>query len=125
MAPRRVGATGPPPPTLSATSPTTVETFLAELPLERQPVVRALRRVILRTVPTAGERVYAGWRAIGYRHSIQGYFCGMFPYEARVLLVFEWGVLLPDPHNLLTGAGRQARVIRLDTNSRVPVRPIA
>ncbi len=78
-------------------------------------VVQSLRELVQRAVPEATERAYPGWRAIGYRHPVAGYFCGIFPYEDRVDLAFEWGAYLPDPDKILEpGAGRlkQVRYIR-------------
>jgi len=59
----------------------------------------------------AVETAYPGWRAIGYRHPQSGYFCGIFPEPPRVRLAFEWGALLPDPHQLLKTGGKQVRYL--------------
>ncbi len=101
-----------------------IESFIAAVATERQPLVATLRSLILRTLPAATERVYPGWRAIGYRHPVQGYFCGIFPFETKVMLVFEWGVLLADPDRLLVGVGRQTRAIGFGPGKRVPVKAI-
>ena len=75
------------------------------------------------TVPDATEAAYPGWHAIGYRHPVCGYFCGIFPQHEDVLLGFEFGVLLPDPQKLLEGKGTQVRFARVATEK--DIRPTA
>jgi hypothetical protein len=41
-----------------------------------------------------------------------GYFCGIFPFEDHVDLIFEFGSLLEDPHGILQGDTRQTRYLR-------------
>lgn len=88
------------------------------------PAVRGLATVlrgfIRETVPEAEERAYPGWRAIGYRHPEVGYFCGLFPLPDRVDLAFEFGVLLPDPHHILDGEGKQVRYVRIRAEEDIP-----
>ena len=45
--------------------------------------------------------------------------CAVFPMADRVHLVFERGVLLPDPAGLLRGSGRQVRSLEYTDGSRV------
>lgn len=68
-----------------------------------------LRERILDHVPEFEERVYTGWRGLGFHHPDAGYVCALFPRSGRVLLGFERGVRLPDPDGLLVGKGRQVR----------------
>ena len=68
-----------------------------------------LRGVVTAAVPDAVETVYTGWKGFGYRTSGAGYFCAVFPRPAGAQLSFEHGALLPDPHGLLRGDGRQVR----------------
>ncbi len=70
-----------------------------------------LRTLIRAAAPEAVEAAYPGWHAIGYRHPECGYFCGLFPFDDGVKLIFEFGVLLHDPFNLLEGEGKQVRHI--------------
>lgn len=79
-----------------------------------------LRAVILSTVPDARQKVYPGWRAIGYTHPSAGYFCAIFPHDAIVRLALEWGVLLPDPSGLLTGSGSQVRYVDCAPEAAIP-----
>jgi hypothetical protein len=83
-----------------------------------------LRSLIQETIPGAEERAYPGWHAIGYRHSEVGYFCGLFPLLDRVDLAFEFGVLLPDPNNLLEGNGKQVRYVRIRQQEHIQAEPI-
>ena len=42
-----------------------------------------------------------------------GYVVAIFPRVDDVMLSFEWGVDLPDPHGVLEGHGRRLRAVRL------------
>jgi hypothetical protein len=70
------------------------------------------------------ERVYPGWRAIGYRDAQAGYFCGIFPRDDHVRLLFEHGRELNDPEGLLEGSGTQTRHISLRSGGPVPASAI-
>jgi hypothetical protein len=72
-----------------------------------------LRGVVLGAMPDAREVVYRGWHGLGYHHPAAGYLCAVFPRADDVLLGFEHGVLLDDPHGLLTGEGRTVRYVRV------------
>ena len=91
---------------------------------DHSPAVRSLanrlRMVIKTAVPVASEAAYPVWHAIGYRHPTSGYFCGIFPQADLVDLAFEYGVLLPDPHKLLTGKGKQVRYLHLEDGREIP-----
>ena len=86
--------------------------------------VNQLRQVIKGAVPQAVEAAYPVWHAIGYRHPTSGYFCGIFPQASSVDLAFEYGVLLPDPHNLLSGKGKQVRYVHLEEGDPIPEEPL-
>lgn len=90
------------------------------------PVVRALterlREIILATIPEARESVNLGWHSLNYRHQQSGYFCGLFPRHDDVQLVFEFGILLPDPEGLLEGEGAQARFVKIKNSRDIHVR---
>ncbi len=72
-----------------------------------------VREAVLEADPDLAERVYRGWRAVGFRHPEAGYVCGIFPRDGRVELLFEHGASLPDPDGILRGDGSQTRVIRV------------
>lgn len=75
-------------------------------------------------MPDAEERAYAGWHAIGYRHPKAGCFCGIFPCEGEVRLLFEHGAALPDPDGVLTHGGAQTRYVPLRPGEAVPERAL-
>jgi hypothetical protein len=108
------GATGGPAP----------EGERAALLAEHTPQVVAaatwLREVVLDALPDAREVVYRGWHGLGYHHPAAGYLCAVFPRADDVLLGFERGVLLDDPHGLLSGEGRTVRYVRVETPGDPP-----
>ena len=89
-----------------------------------QALAARLRELVRATVPDAGEKAYPVWRGIGYRHPECGYFCGIFPQENSVRLLFERGALLPDPDGLLEGTGKQTRYVDIRRQQYIRVRPI-
>jgi hypothetical protein len=101
-------------------TPSTPESILADHPPEIRSLAERLRRIIRETVPEAVENAYPGWRAIGYRHPESGYFCAIFPEAGRVRLAFEWGAILPDPHGLLSGTGKQVRYVDIPEGGEIP-----
>lgn len=91
---------------------------------EIQAIVTTLRGFILQTVPNAIESANPGWHSISYRHPRQGYFCGIFPAQDMVTLVFEFGILLPDPDGVLEGEGKQVRNIFLRSQDDIKAESI-
>lgn len=83
-----------------------------------------LRSMITAAMPEAAEKGNPGWHAVTYRHPKAGYVCGLFPMADHVQLVFEFGVLLPDPDGILTGNGRQVRSVMVYTMRDVRVRAL-
>jgi hypothetical protein len=79
-----------------------------------------LREVVLDALPDAREVVYRGWHGFGYHHPAAGYVCAVFPRADDVLLGFEHGVLLADPHGLLSGEGRTVRYVRVEAPGDLP-----
>ena len=75
------------------------------------------RDAVLAADPDLSERVYHGWRGVGYRHPEAGYVCGLFPRGERVELVFERGATLLDPEAVLAGSGTQTRVLSVTAAS--------
>ncbi|TGL60966.1 DUF1801 domain-containing protein [Leptospira sarikeiensis] len=72
-------------------------------------IVKSLRTKILNMFPDFEERGYPVWKAIGFRDKNLGYLCGIFPFEDKVRLVFEWGILLKDHNGILLGETKQIR----------------
>ena len=95
--------------------------LLSEHPDAVTTTAQRLRAVLLDAHPQLEERVRRGWHSINYRDPVAGFVCAVFPTADRVQLVFEHGARLPDPHGLLTGDGRQVRVI--DFRSKDDVDP--
>ena len=79
--------------------------------MEVRTIAEELRKLIRETLPEAIESGHPTWHSIGYRHPKAGYVCGIFPHKDSVDLVFEFGILLSDPHRVLQGDGRQVRYI--------------
>lgn len=68
-----------------------------------------LRERLRETHPEMTEKVYQGWRGLGFHHPEAGYVCAIFPRSRSVFLSFEHGVRLPDPERRLIGSGRAVR----------------
>ncbi|MDQ2996482.1 MAG: DUF1801 domain-containing protein [Chloroflexota bacterium] len=102
----------------------TAEQFLATFPPEKQALAEQLRHLIKQTIPNISEAVYSGWKLIGYREQDgrRGrYFCFVAPFANRVMLDFEYGVLMADAAGLLEGNGKQVRYVTL--RSQADLRP--
>ena len=94
----------------------TPEQFLARFPHEIHALADQLRQLIKQTIPNIAEAVYPGWKLIGYREQDgkrSRYFCFVAPFEDRVVLGFEYGVLMADAAGLLEGDGKQVRYVTL------------
>jgi hypothetical protein len=60
------------------------------------------------------EAVYVGWHLIGeWVREGRRYFCFVAPFEDRVALGFEYGVLLANEAGLLEGGGSQVRYVTI------------
>jgi hypothetical protein len=92
----------------------TPEEFLSTFPPEIQMLANELRTLVKETTPNVKEAVYTGWKLIGYRVK-QGrrdaYFCFIAPFSNRIMLGFEYGILLFDPELQLEGEGTQVRYL--------------
>jgi hypothetical protein len=92
------------------------EQFLATFPPEICALANQLRALVTRTVPEVDESVYTGWHLIGYRvrdGRRSRYFCFIAPFEDRVALGFEYGVLLANDAGRLEGTGTQVRHVTI------------
>ena len=92
------------------------EQFLAAFPPQIRTLANQLRALVTQTVPDVDEAVYTGWRLIGYRVRAgrrSRYFCFIAPFEDRVALGFEYGVLLTNDAGLLEGTGTQVRHVTI------------
>lgn len=108
----------------------TPEQFLATFPTELRLLAEQLQAIIRYTVSNVIEAVYPGWRLIGYRAPVGGkshYFCYVDPKADRVLLGFEYGVLMTNDAGLLEGSGSQVRYVAFrpgDTPSHATLAPL-
>jgi len=79
---------------------------------------RALRSLILRTIPGAAEAVRPGWRWIAYSlpdgRRVRN-FAWIGPERKHIHLGFEHGTLLADPERILQGAQERLRKFRYFT----------
>lgn len=96
----------------------TVTEFLRTYPSNLCEITERLRDLVRSTFPEASEKVYTGWKLLGYRLPIakkSRYFCCIVPQkkENDVLLGFEYGIAMDDPKNLMEGKGTQIRFVRV------------
>jgi hypothetical protein len=80
---------------------------------------------LIKTVgPGIREAVRPEMRCARYSHARCGYFCGLYPQVSSVQLLFEFGVLLPDPEGLLEGDGSQVRFVTVWADEPLRVLPL-
>ena len=94
-----------------------IDDYLAPYPPPIRDRCHELRLLIKETIPGVQEALYRGWQLIGYKTpagSGKRYFCFIAPYDDRVRLGFEWGVLMADEAGLLQDTGTQIRSLYLD-----------
>ncbi len=93
--------------------------FIAKFEPKKQTLIRSVRRVLRRRLPTANELVWDN-----YNFFVIGYSSTERPSDSVVSLAaaangvglsFYRGSTLPDPHGILQGSGRQNRFIRLES----------
>jgi hypothetical protein len=90
-----------------------IEAITRDLPPEILSAFSELRSTIQQTIPEASEKANPGWRSLNYSHPRVGYFCGLFPFQDRIDVAFEFGVLLPDPEGIFDSHGKQVGFIRI------------
>ena len=91
------------------------EFLFDEYPAAIREAGRALRSLILATVPGAVETVRPGWRWIAYSLPERGRvrnFAWIGPERKHIHLGFEHGTLLADPERILHGAEEKLRKFR-------------
>jgi hypothetical protein len=105
---------------MQTTVPAGFDELLSQHSDEVAELTRCLCAVILRARPELRERVYRGWHGLGFHHPVRGYVAAIFPRDVDVMVGFEHGADLPDPHGLLEGAGRRLRYLRFTPAAGVP-----
>jgi hypothetical protein len=108
-----------------------VSTDVEKLLRDYNPVARDLalevRALILRLVPDACEKVYVGWKNIGYSRAggMKDQFCAIGPQKTYVSLYFNRGADLADPSGLLEGAGKKMRHVKIRSAKDVRAKALA
>jgi hypothetical protein len=92
--------------------------FLSKYPNKLRLISEHARELVRSTFPIASEKVYTGWKLIGYRlpgGKKSRFFCCIVPQrkENDVLLGFEYGIAMRDPKNLMEGKGTKVRFVRM------------
>jgi hypothetical protein len=95
----------------SASSAAEVLAYLREDHPDASELAGWVRARLLETEPDFVERVYRGWKGIGYRHPEAGYVCAIYPKGDHVELLFEHGASLTDRGRMLEGEGTQTRFL--------------
>jgi len=96
-------------------SNTDVEQLLGSYDAEVKEIALRARDLISKLVPKAEEKVYSGWRTIGFslNGAMTGQFCSIGPGRKYVNLYFMQGTLLDDPKGLLEGTGKNMRHVKI------------
>jgi len=92
-----------------------VSDFLRDLAPDVRDTATALREEIRDLLPDAVEKLYGGWRVIGYSRdgSMKGSICAIAPHPKHVNLQFFHGTEMSDPEGRLEGTGKRARHVKL------------
>lgn len=103
-------------------SPVPLEALTRELPPVTRAAFAELTSLIRSTIPEATEKVNLGWKSLNFSHPAVGYFCGLFPLQDRIVIAFEFGVLLADPDRILDtrSCSKQVRYMRILSHHKIP-----
>jgi len=102
----------------------TIGELLGSYPPPIRELAYRLRKVVLEVAAGVNEKANKGWRSISYRDPDVGYFCGIFPFEDHVDLIFEFGALLPDHGEILEGDAQQVRYLRFRDAKDLHAQPL-
>jgi hypothetical protein len=93
--------------------------FIDKFDPDKQTLIRSVRKVLRKRLPTANELVYDNYNffVIGYCSTDRPTDCIVSIAAAAngVGLSFYYGASLHDPHKLLLGSGSQNRFVRLES----------
>ena len=93
--------------------------FIAKFDSKNAALIRAVRRVLRKRLPTANELVYDNYNffVIGYCSTERPSDCilSIAAGTSGVGLSFYRGATLADPHRLLLGSGSQNRFLRIES----------
>jgi hypothetical protein len=103
----------------SADAEEQLKSFIDKFDPKNQALVRAVRKVLRKRLPTANELVYDNYNffVIGYCSTERPADCivSIATGANGVGLSFYRGATLPDPHQILLGSGSQNRFIRIES----------
>jgi len=102
----------------------TADQLLARYSPGIRALTERLRKLVRSTAPEAVERVYPGWRGLGYRDREAGFFCGIFPFRDHVSIVFQHGTELEDPDDILVGDTKRVRWVPIRAARDLRLRPL-
>lgn len=101
--------------------------FLRDCPGEIQEIVATLRAEIGKSFPSLIEKIYFGWKAVGYTHPQAGYVGAIFPAVNQVKMAFEHGVFLPDKKQQLVfgkSVGKQVKYLPIHQLNQVTLNDV-
>ena len=103
---------------------TDVQKLLGKYSPEVRELALKVRELIENLVPDAQEKVYSGWKTIGYSFDggMKGQFCAIGPQKAYVNLYFSHGTDLDDPEGLLEGTGKKIRHVKIKGSKDVQMK---
>jgi hypothetical protein len=111
---------------VKSTEEAQLDGFIDKFDATNAALIRAVRRVLRKRLPTANELVYDNYNffVIGYCSTERPSDCIVSIAAAAngVGLAFYYGAKLHDPHKLLQGSGSQNRFLRLESAATL-VRP--
>jgi hypothetical protein len=104
------------------TSQASVDALTRDLPPQMRAALSELASLIRSTVPGTTEKVNPGWRSLNFYHPDVGYFCWLFPFEDRIDVAYEFGVLIADPEGILDSGkdSKQVRFARIRSAESMP-----
>lgn len=93
----------------------TVDEWIAAAPASQQAQLQQLRAIIMSVAPDAIEALKWGQPC----YARNALFCYLQYAKTHVTLGFQKGALMPDPHQRLSGDGKQMRHIRFKTGEAI------
>lgn len=91
-------------------------TFIEQHDLEQRRLMHQLRQMVLEAAPAVEESIK--WKIPFYCH--KGLLCYINPQPGAVVLGFCRGALLSNEHGLLSGRGREVRLLKISAGSPLP-----
>jgi hypothetical protein len=92
-----------------------VQEFLKAYSPVVQEIATQVRELVVKLLPDAHEKVYTGWKTIGYSPTggMKDAICSIGPHTKHVNIVFFRGTELDDPEQLLEGTGKKGRHVKI------------